>query len=113
LATTNDLALASPAIQFGEEFEPRKKRKTRKKVEASRATYVPILERLLVRISLVYYTTKDTKQLEEETLREWKDRRISSSCTSWCFSWFLTPRSAWRWHRPQRNLEKNLNHEIH
>ena len=32
------LALASPATQSGEEFEPRKKRKTRKKVEANLAT---------------------------------------------------------------------------
>ena len=54
-----------------------------------------------------------TKKSEEETPLEWKDRRIPSSCsscTSWFFSWFLIPRSTWRWHRPQPNLEKNLNH---
>ena len=33
--------MASPATQYGEEYEPRKTRKTRKKVEASRATLVP------------------------------------------------------------------------
>jgi len=33
--TTKDLAMASPATQYGEEYEPRKTRKTRKKVEAS------------------------------------------------------------------------------
>jgi hypothetical protein len=36
--TTKDLAMASPATQYGQEYEPRK---TRKKVEASRATQVP------------------------------------------------------------------------
>jgi len=36
--TTKYPALASPATQYGEEYEPRKTPKTRKKVEVSRAT---------------------------------------------------------------------------